>query len=93
VSGGAYAAMSPREFDGINARQRWANWRVIPRNLRGRRLEGPLAAIDLCCGGTSGADLVAIFVRLGFAVLGRARSCVFDRYWQHCFCAEAGPTS
>jgi hypothetical protein len=202
---GAYAAMSPREFDGINARQRWANWRVIPRNLRGRRLEAPLAAIDLCCGsghssevlahclppgstvlgldaspelvrvararastrtaeepssmrfavqsvlepfrwprgriverreiglvnssgavgchfappetrhlareirrvlrpgglalidsgpeGTSGADLVAIFSSLRFEVLGRARSCRFDRYWQYCFRTEADPTS
>jgi SAM-dependent methyltransferase len=191
---GAYAAMSPREFDAINARQTWANWRVIPRNLERRRLrEGPRAAVDLCCGtghssevlahclpagstvlgldasprlievardrtyerqstmrfavqsvlepfrwpgcrlvgsrevdvvnssgavgchfepeatqqlarevkrvlrpgglalidsgpdGTSGDDVVAIFSALGFEVLGRARSCPFDRFWQYCF--------
>jgi SAM-dependent methyltransferase len=192
----AYAAMSPREFDAINARQSWANWRIIPRNLRGHRLDTPLAVIDLCCGtghssavlarcvpdettilgldaspelievararardgvgfppamrfavqsvlepfrwpggclveaneiglvnssgavgchfeptatariaeevkrvlrsgglalidsgadGTPGADVVRIFTRLGFEVLGRARSCVLDRYWQYCF--------
>lgn len=192
----AYAAMSPREFDAINARQSWANRRIIPRNLTGRHLATPLAAIDLCCGtghssqvlarcvpaestilgldaspglievarararegadaqpamrfavqsvlepfrwpggrlvepdeiglvnssgavgchfepaatarlarevkrvlrsgglalidsgadGTSGTEVVGIFTRLGFEVLGRARSCIFDRYWQYCF--------
>jgi SAM-dependent methyltransferase len=197
---GAYAAMSPREFDAINARQSWANWRVIPRNLQRRRFqERPRVAVDLCCGtghssevlahclppgstvlgldasprlidvardrtfdgdgrqpptmrfavqsvlepfrwpggrlveshevdvanssgavgchfepaatcrlarevrrvlrpgglalvdsgpgGTSGPDVVAIFTGLGFEVLGRARSCAFDRYWQYCFAA------
>jgi SAM-dependent methyltransferase len=192
----AYAAMSPGEFDAINARQSWANWRTIPRNLKGRRLETPLAVVDLCCGtghssevlarcvpdgatilgldaspeliemarararddaggppamrfavqsvlepfrwpggrlvepneiglvnssgavgchfepvatarlavevkrvlrsrglalidsgadGTPGAEVVRIFARLGFQALGRARSCLFDRYWQYCF--------
>src|SRR5688572_13470296 len=46
----AYCAMSPADFDGINARQRWANWHVIPRNLDGRLPSGPVRAIDLCCG-------------------------------------------
>lgn len=193
----AYATMTPHEFDAINARQSWANWRIIPRNLRGRSPQDPVVAIDLCCGtghssavlarclpsgstvlgldvgpklievardrtyagdddssqtmrfavqsvlepfrwpagrlvesdevglvnssgavgchfepgatrhlarevkrvlrrgglalidsgpeGTSGEDVVAIFSALGFEVLGRTRSCVFDRYWQYCF--------
>lgn len=196
----AYAAMTPGEFDAINARQQWANWRVIPKNLQGR-VDGPLAAVDLCCGtghssevllrclpegstvlgfdasadlihvartrvsangngssparfavqsvldpfrwpggrlverdeiglvnssgavgchfephdtlrlarevrrvlqpnglalidagpgGTSPGDLVAIYEDLGFQVLGRARSCPFDRYWQFCFRADRG---
>jgi hypothetical protein len=28
---GAYCAMQPNEFQHINARQAWANWRTIPR--------------------------------------------------------------
>jgi SAM-dependent methyltransferase len=46
---------------------------------------GGLALIDSGAGGTSSAQVVRIFTRLGFEVLGRARSCVFDRYWQYCF--------
>jgi SAM-dependent methyltransferase len=45
-----YLAMSAGEFDGVNARQRWANWRTIPRNLDGHCPARPVAALDLCCG-------------------------------------------
>src|SRR5262245_40322368 len=36
VVAAAYAAMSDREFEAINGRQDWANWRTIPRCLSGR---------------------------------------------------------
>jgi hypothetical protein len=43
----AYRQMQLVEFEGINARQRWANWRTIPRNLAGRLPERKLFAVDL----------------------------------------------
>src|SRR5262245_19170499 len=46
----AYAALTLREFEAINERQAWANWRTIRRNLAGRVPRGPVRAIDLCCG-------------------------------------------
>src|SRR5262245_25002913 len=45
---GAYGGMQPWELEGINARQAWANWRTIPRNLEGRVQGRALSAIDLC---------------------------------------------
>src|SRR4051794_28330224 len=44
----AYCAMSTEEFEGINARQCWANWRTIPKSLSGFLPDQPLAVIDLC---------------------------------------------
>jgi len=47
---GAYCAMRPEEFQNINARQAWANWRTIPRSISGRLPNTPVRAVDLCCG-------------------------------------------
>jgi SAM-dependent methyltransferase len=66
----AYCAMSPAEFDGINARQRWANWRVIPRNLDGRLPSRPVRAIDLCCGVGHSTDVLAFYLTPGSEILG-----------------------
>src|SRR5688572_13774678 len=39
----AYRRMTTAEFTRINARQAWANWRVIPRNLHGNlRIDRPV---------------------------------------------------
>jgi SAM-dependent methyltransferase len=66
----AYSAMTPLEFDGINARQRWANWRTIPRNLA-RHLDGqPLEALDLCCGSGDSTEVLAFLLPAGSRVLG-----------------------
>ncbi|MEX0700525.1 MAG: class I SAM-dependent methyltransferase [Planctomycetales bacterium] len=46
----AYAAMSEREFQEINGRQNWANWRTIPRALSGLLPDRPLFILDLGCG-------------------------------------------
>ena len=66
----AYCAMSPSEFEGINARQCWANWRVIPRNLDGRLPSRPVRAIDLCCGVGDSTDVLAFYLSPGSEILG-----------------------
>jgi SAM-dependent methyltransferase len=66
----AYCAMSAAEFRGINARQRWANWRFIPRNLDGRLPAGPVKALDLCCGVGDSTDVLAFYLAPGSEILG-----------------------
>ena len=66
----AYCAMSPADFEGINARQRWANWRVIPRNLDGRLPSRPVRAIDLCCGVGHSTDVLSFYLSPGSEILG-----------------------
>ncbi len=56
----AYAAMSDREFDAVNGRQDWANWRTIPRALSGHVPDRPLRVLDLGCG-TGGSTRVLAF--------------------------------
>ena len=46
----AYAAMSQAEFDAINGRQDWANWRTIPLALSGRVPGRPLRVLDVTAG-------------------------------------------
>lgn len=53
----AYAAMSQDEFDAVNGRQDWANWRTIPRALSGHVPDEPLRVLDLGCG-TGSSTLV-----------------------------------
>jgi SAM-dependent methyltransferase len=46
-----YSRMSTSEFQRINGRQAWANWRTIPQSLAGRLpTDRPLKVLDLCCG-------------------------------------------
>jgi SAM-dependent methyltransferase len=66
----AYCAMSPADFEGINARQRWANWRIIPRNLNGRLPTRAVKAIDLCCGVGHSTDVLAFYLSPGSEILG-----------------------
>ncbi len=66
----AYCAMTPSEFEGINARQRWANWRVIPRSLHGRLPGRPCRAIDLCSGLGDSTQVLAYWLPEGSEVLG-----------------------
>lgn len=66
----AYRAMSAKEFEGINARQRWANWRTIPRNLDGRIPDRPLMVIDLCCGVGHSTEVLACYLPVGSRILG-----------------------
>jgi SAM-dependent methyltransferase len=66
----AYCAMTTADFEGINARQRWANWRIIPRNLNGRLPSRAVKAIDLCCGVGHSTDVLAFYLSPGSEILG-----------------------
>jgi SAM-dependent methyltransferase len=66
----AYCALSLSEFEGINARQQWANWRVIPRNLNGRLPNCPVRAVDLCCGIGQSTSVLACYCAPGSHILG-----------------------
>ena len=58
------------EFEGINARQRWSNWRTVPRNLRHLSLQSPVVAIDLCSGVGHSTDVLACYLPSGSRILG-----------------------
>jgi SAM-dependent methyltransferase len=66
----AYAAMSDREFDAINGRQDWANWRTIPRCLSGHLPDHPLTVLDLGCGTGSSTRALAFYCPAGSTILG-----------------------
>lgn len=66
----AYAKMGLDEFEGINARQQWANWRTIPKNLTGRIISRPMKAIDLCCGTGHSTEVLAHYLPPGSEILG-----------------------
>ena len=66
----AYAAMTPDEFDAINGRQDWANWRTIPRALSGHVLDRPLRVLDLGCGTGSSTRVLAYYCPPGSRLTG-----------------------
>jgi SAM-dependent methyltransferase len=66
----AYGGISADDLRGINARQRWANWRVIPQNLGGLLPSGPVRAIDLCCGVGDSTEVLAYYLAPGSDILG-----------------------
>jgi SAM-dependent methyltransferase len=66
----AYREMEIGEFEGINARQAWTNWRTVARNLNGRLDEKPLKAIDLCCGVGQSTEVLACYLPSGSKILG-----------------------
>lgn len=73
----AYCAMSGREFDGINALQRWANWRTIPGCLKGRLPDRPCRAVDLCSGAGDSTEVLAYYLPPGSEILGLEYNPVF----------------
>lgn len=73
----AYCAMTEAEFDGINARQRWADWRTIPRTLRGSLPARPCRALDLCSGAGHSAEVLAYCLPPGSEILGLEFNPVF----------------
>jgi SAM-dependent methyltransferase len=66
----AYCAMNALEFEGINAPQRWSNWRIIPRSLNGRAPDRPVKALDLCCGTGQSTQVLAHYLAPGSEILG-----------------------
>jgi SAM-dependent methyltransferase len=66
----AYATMSEAEFNAINGRQDWANWRTIPRSLRGRVPDRPLRVLDLGCGTGSSTAVLAFYCPAGSHITG-----------------------
>ncbi|HUP55992.1 MAG TPA: class I SAM-dependent methyltransferase [Bdellovibrionota bacterium] len=66
----AYRAMDSVEFELINARQQWANWRLIPKNLSGHVPAAPMCAIDLCCGTGQSTEVLGWYLPKGSWILG-----------------------
>lgn len=66
----AYAAMSEEEFESINARQAWANWRTIPRSLDGNLPDRPLRVVDLGCGTGPSTSVLAFCCPPGSTITG-----------------------
>jgi SAM-dependent methyltransferase len=66
----AYCSMTTAEFEGINARQQWANWRTIPRNILGRVPDRPCRAVDLCAGVGHSTQVLAYYLPPGSEILG-----------------------
>lgn len=87
----AYCAMSGNEFDGINARQRWANWRTIPGCLRGRLPDGPCRAVDLCSGAGDSTEVLAYYLPPGSEILGLEYNPVFvEKAGRRCYLDSRG---
>jgi SAM-dependent methyltransferase len=66
----AYAAMSDDEFDAINGRQDWANWRTIPRSLSGHVPDQSLRVLDLGCGTGGSTRVLAFYCPVGSHLTG-----------------------
>jgi SAM-dependent methyltransferase len=66
----AYAAMTEAEFDAINGRQDWANWRTIPRALSGHVLDRTLTVLDLGCGTGGSTRVLAFYCPAGSRIVG-----------------------
>ncbi len=66
----AYAAMSDGEFEAINGRQDWANWRTIPRSLSGHVPDQPLRVLDLGCGTGGSTRVLAFYCPAGSHITG-----------------------
>ena len=87
----AYSEMGADEFEAINARQRWANWRTIPQVLNAGLPNRPLRAIDLCCGSGHSTEVLACYLPVGSRVLGIDSSSAFiERAWSRDYFHRSG---
>lgn len=69
-AGAAYAAMTEAEFEAVNGRQDWANWRTIPRSLTGLLPNRPLRIVDLGCGTGGSTRVLAFYAPAGSNITG-----------------------
>jgi len=74
VVAAGYEAMSADEFDAVNGRQEWANWRVLPALLKGRLPDRPVSAVDLGCGTGASTQALAASCPGGSEILAIERS-------------------
>jgi SAM-dependent methyltransferase len=66
----AYSAMSEREFEEVNGRQSWANWRTIPRSISSLLPDRPWKIVDLGCGTGDSTRVLAWYAPRGSTVIG-----------------------
>jgi SAM-dependent methyltransferase len=66
----AYSAMTEAEFDAVNGRQDWANWRTIPRALNGHVPNRSLRVLDLGCGTGGSTRVLAWYAPAGSIITG-----------------------
>jgi len=66
----AYTEMSVEDFEGVNARQVWANWRTIPRSLSDHVPDRPLRVLDLGCGTGGSTQVLAFYCPVGSHITG-----------------------
>ena len=62
--------MSQAEFNAVNGRQEWANWRTIPRALSGHVADRPLRVLDLGSGTGSSTRVLAFYCPQGSHITG-----------------------
>ncbi len=65
----SYSRMARDDFEGINARQNWVNWRIIPRAMSGLVPDRPLTIVDLGCGIGSSTSVLAFYSPQGSHIL------------------------
>ena len=65
----SYSRMAKDDFEGINARQNWVNWRTIPRAMSGLVPNRPLTIVDLGCGIGSSTSVLAFCSPQGSHIL------------------------
>ena len=65
----SYSRMARDDFEGINARQNWVNWRIIPRAMSGLVPTRPLTIVDLGCGIGSSTSVLAFYSPQGSHIL------------------------
>ena len=65
----SYSRMAKDDFEGINARQNWVNWRTIPRAVSGLVPNRPLTIMDLGCGIGSSTCVLALYSPQGSQIL------------------------
>jgi len=70
VVANAYSAMDQEEFEAINCRQEWANWRTIPAALDDRLPKRRILAADLGCGTGTSTRVLAQVCPEGSTILG-----------------------